>query len=387
MSEALRAAASAGFLQRFGREPTAIAVAPGRVNLLGGHVDYNEGCVLPVAIDRAIAVAGAPSEDDEVMLCSDGMKGTITFALTDVQRTNDWGDYPKGIVRAHAEKGYPVGGFRAFFASDLPPGGGVSSSAAVDVAVAALLQQLFDFRMSGRDVARLACESDNAFVGIRCGIMDQFVSALGKANHVVSLDCRSLAYAYLPLDFERYRVVVIQSGVARGLVDSEYNARRTECEQGVAALRECYPDIRALRDVTPAMLEEGRSLLPDVTYRRCKHVVDEMARVEAGIAALRAGDLPGFGALVNSSHPSLKDLYEVSCPELDVLVAAAQAAPGCIGARITGAGFGGCTANLVDADQVDAFLEHVGAAFAAQFSRTPDALVCGSRDGAFVEEE
>ena len=287
-------------------------------------------------------------------------------------------------MRAHRERGDPVRGFRAYFASDVPLGGGVSSSAAVDVAVSALLQALFGFRLTGPEVAQLAQRADNEFVGIRCGIMDQFVSAMARANHVLYLDCRSLAYEHVPLDLERYRVVVIQTGVQRGLVDSEYNARRGECERGVALLQKRHPEVRALRNVSGAMLDECRGLLPPMTYTRCKHVVDEIARAQAGAAALRAGDLAGFGAQVNASHASLRDLYQVSCLELDTLVDTAQGAAGCLAARITGAGFGGCTANLVEADRVDAFLEHVGSVFAARFGRVPDAMVCGSRDGAFA---
>ncbi len=384
VSDHLRTKAAAGFHARYGGDPTATAVAPGRVNLLGGHVDYNDGCVLPVAIDRAIAVAGAPTGDDVVTLSSATMPGDVTFRLERIERGHDWGDYPKGIVRAHRERGEPVGGFRAHFVSNLPLGGGVSSSAAVDVAVAALLQALFDFRLPGPEVARLAQEADNTFVGIRCGIMDQFASAMGRADHVLHLDCRTLAYEHVPLDLERQRIVVVQSGVQRGLVDSEYNARRAECERGRDVMRTRHPSVRALRDVCPQMLEECRDVLPETTYKRCKHVVDELVRVEAGIAALRQGDLRTFGQQVNGSHPSLRDLYEVSCPELDLLVETAQATPGCLGARITGAGFGGCTANLVETDRVDAFLAQVGDAFASRFGRRPEAMVCQSRDGAFA---
>lgn len=379
--------AADAFRTAFGREPACTRVAPGRVNLLGGHVDYNEGLVLPVAVDFGLGAAGAPREDGTVRLRSANLDGEITFRLDEIHTAGNWGDYPKGVIRAHRDRGDPVGGFDAFFAGDVPIGGGVSSSAAVDVVTSALVQGLFAFSVSGPEVARLSQEADNTFVGVRCGIMDQFVSAMGRAGHLLALDCRTLEYEHVPIDLDAYCIVLMPSGVPRRIVDSEYNARRAECERGVALLRERYPDARALRDITPAMLEDGRDALPDTTYKRCRHVVEEIARVEAGIAALRAGRVREFGALMYASHAGSRDWYEVSCPELDVLVAAAEGAPGSVGARVTGAGFGGCTVHLVEGDAVSAFTAQVCDAFEAEFGRRPEPLVCQSADGAFVHAQ
>lgn len=383
-ADALLDTAGRGFRAAFGRAPTVDAAAPGRVNLLGAHVDYNDGFVLPVAIDRRIVAIGAPREDARVRLRSANLAGEVAFDLDALERTGDWGDVPKGIVWAHRDRGVTLGGFDAYFAGDVPVGGGVSSSAAMDVVTAALLQRLFGFTLPGPEVALLGQRAENEFVGVRCGIMDQFVSALGRRGHLLYLDCRSLAYEHVPLDLEAYRVVLFQSGVQRGLAGSGYNDRRAACERGVELLRGRYPDIVALRDVTPEMLEEAKLLLPDVVYKRCYHVVHEIARVQAGVAALRRGALQEFGEMMYASHAGSRDWYEVSVPELDVLVAAAQAAPGALGARVTGAGFGGCTVNLVEAARADACIAHVQKAFAARFGRTPEALVCRSADGAFA---
>jgi len=279
------------------------------------------------------------------------------------------------------EKGLPIQGMDAVISGNVPIGAGLSSSAAMEVASAWAFQVASGFRMDPIDMALLCQKAENAWVGMRCGIMDQFISVVGQRDHCVLIDCRSLTYDAAPLP-RGYSFVIVNSMVQRGLVDSAYNERRSQCEEGVRLLQRRLPGIKALRDVTPEQLDAFASILPPVTYRRCRHVVTENARVVSSVAALKAGRAAEFGQFMNASHDSLRDDYQVSRSELDTLVDIARATPGCLGSRLTGAGFGGCTVSLVQSKAVEAFVSHVSESYRRATGLTPDTYVSRAAAGA-----
>ena len=288
------------------------------------------------------------------------------------------------MLRILSEAGYRLGGMDILVSGDVPQGAGLSSSAAFEVAAALLAQELFGLDLPALEMIQLCQKAENTFVGLNCGIMDPFVSRLGRAGHALLLDCRDLSYSYSPLDPGLASVVVVNSGVKHALVASEYNQRRRECEAGVAILRRHNPGITALRDVTPEFLARHLDELGPIVGRRCRHVVEENSRTLTASEALAARDLTVLGRLMYESHESLRDLYEVSCEELDLLVDLARTAPGIIGARMTGGGFGGCTVNLVCPDTVASFKKKVAAGYRAATGRSPDIYVCAASAGARV---
>jgi galactokinase len=381
------------FQKHFNYTPSAIARAPGRVNLIGEHTDYNDGFVLPLAIDRAIWVAFAPRNDDRVRIVNANMNHEqAEFALDELSAGKPtkpvaaarWSNYARGVAWVLQGRGLALRGFDGVLIGDVPVGAGLSSSAAVELAYATAFRVVSGFSLPQKDMALLAQKAENDFVGNRCGIMDQFISALGQTGHALLIDCRDLSYKLVPLP-EGVSVVVCNSMVKRGLVDSEYNTRRAECEAGVAALRRHKPNVRALRDVTEADLKAHASELKGKILNRCRHVVSENARVAAMVAALEKDDTAALRGLLEASHASLRDDYEVSCKELDTLVAVAAKAPGYLGARLTGAGFGGCTVNLVKADRVTAFSEAVSKGYKTATGKQSEIHVCSAADGAGAE--
>ncbi len=386
MTTGVWATLNAAFHEAFDRAPAFFVQAPGRVNLLGEHTDYNDGFVLPIAIGRAMRMAVAPAGSSQVRLVSLDFGQQSAFDLMQ-PITRDpaapWSDYVRGVAAVLLAAGETLGGLDAVLAGDVPIGAGLSSSAALEVAAARAFQAVSALDLDDVALARLCQRAENEFVGMNCGIMDQFISLLGQRDHALLIDCRSLAYRRVPLPTD-VRVVVLDTGVRRELVSSAYNERRAQCQEGVLRLRERLPHVQALRDVTPADLERYGAELPPLVFRRCRHVVHENQRVLDGVAALERGDVAAFGAAMNASHVSLRDDYQVSCPELDVLVEAAWAQPGCLGARMTGAGFGGCTVNLVRTDAVDALVPAVQTAYRAQTGREAAALVCQAANGATV---
>ncbi len=370
------------FHERFGSKPEVTAWAPGRVNLIGEHTDYNDGYVLPFAIDRRIYAAAAASGSDIVTLCSGNLKGEAVFDINALKSSGDWADYAKGIAARLRVMRQPIAGFNAYFLSNLPIGAGVSSSAAMEVVVCYLLQKLFRFSMPPEDVALLCQRAEHEFVGTRCGIMDQFVSALGLAGNALFLDCRTLEHRYVPFSLGEYVLVACDSRVERGLATSEYNRRRTECEQGVEILSRRFHGITALRDVALSQLEECAQAMPEPIFRRCRHVVTENARVLAAIEAMHNDDVERLGELMNLSHDSLRDDYEVSCPQLDLLVNAAREVEGVLGSRLTGAGFGGSTISLLRRSSIDALQNSVSEAYLEAFDIVPRFFECVASDGA-----
>ncbi|MCY1082021.1 galactokinase [Archangium lansingense] len=358
--------------------------APGRVNLIGEHTDYNDGFVLPLAIERATWVAAAPRADHVVEVTSLGLGQTVRFDLDapwDSSRPS-WSRYVEGVARVLEAGGVRLRGANLVLTSDVPYGAGLSSSASLEMATGLALLSLSGLPVDGVRLALAGQRAEHDYVGTRCGIMDQYVSALAREGHALLIDCRSLEATPVPLALDRHALVVLDSGVKHTHASSGYNARRSDSERGVALLREVLPEVRALRDVTPDMLEAHASRLPELVLRRCRHVVGEDARTLAAVEALRAGELERVGRLMYESHVSLRDDYEVSCPELDALVEAARSVPGVLGARMTGGGFGGCTVNLVAQEAVDTLIAHTAEHYQRTFGRAPGVLVTRASAGA-----
>jgi galactokinase len=355
-------------------DPSGVRVvhAPGRVNLIGEHTDYNEGFVLPVAIDLGISIALVPTDDGRAELTLAATGETGVFDVADVgSKRGSWLDYVAGMAWALAAAGVAPRGFRGLLASDLPQGAGLSSSAAIEVVSAWALASGDTPPVDPMDLVHVVKRSENGYIGLNNGIMDQFASIFGEPDRALLLDCRSLEHRSIALPLDDVTLVACHSGSARKLETSAYNERRAQCEAAVAAIAAIYPEVDSLRDVSPAMLAAVRDRLDDVPARRAEHIVDENARVLACIEAFEAGDLDEVGRLFYASHDSLRDLYEVSSPELDALVEIAGATPGVIGARLTGAGFGGCTINLVRRDAVGRFREAVLRDYPARTGLTP----------------
>jgi galactokinase len=330
------------------------------VNLLGEHTDYNDGFVFPAAIDRHISVVAARRDDSKVRAYSLDFSQTSTFDLGEISPDKEasWSNYVRGVIVQFQSRGFSLPGMDLLLWGNVPIGAGLSSSAALEVATAETCRVLGDFDIAGTEMALLCQAAEREFVGVNCGIMDQFVSALAEEDTALFLDCRDLSYSLIPTSFDA-RIVVCDSRVQRSLDSSAYNQRRSECEKAVRILSEVKSGIQALRDVTLSELLEHSSLLPKVIFQRAHHVVSENERVLEGIQLLRKGDVGRFGELLYGSHVSLRDDYEVSCTELDQLVEIARQQPGIVGARMTGAGFGGCTVNLVETSQVESFCSAV----------------------------
>jgi len=345
-----------------GLDPRAARVvrAPGRVNLIGEHTDYNDGFVLPVAIDRGISIALVPTDDRrvELTLADDGDRAGFDLDRIGPKRSG-WIDYVAGTAWAMADAGMPVRGFRGLLASDLPQASGLSSSAALELASAFALSGGVPPAAERMAVAQTARRAENAYVGVNSGLMDQFASAFGEPGSALLLDCRTLEHRAIAMPLDRAALVVCHSGSPRRLESSAYNERRSQCDAAVAVIAREEPGVTALRDVTPEMLEAHRDRLDPVVARRAEHVVYENRRVLEAVAAFEAGDLDEIGRLFSASQASMRDLFAISSPELDALVEIASGVRGVYGARLTGAGFGGCTVNLVRRDAVPALRDAV----------------------------
>ena len=357
--------------------------APGRVNLIGEHTDYNDGFVMPVAIGFSTWVVVAPRADRILSVFSENFQEEVSFDLDDPapQPRRHWSDYVRGVAWVLEQSGYQLRGAHLEIRGDLPIGTGLSSSASIEVATAYALLSHSGFEVEGVELARMCQRAENDFVGMRCGIMDQFISCQGEKGKALLLDCRSLEYRLLPLP-ESVRLVICNTMVKHELAAGEYNKRRAECEEGVRHLAQRLNGVSALRDVTLSQLESAGQDLPEVIYRRCRHVISENARVEQAATALERGDLDEFGRLMGESHRSLRDDYEVSCHELDLMVSFANSLPGTFGARMTGGGFGGCTVNLVSEEIVEEFKTQIANNYKEYTGIPPEIYVCRSADGA-----
>jgi galactokinase len=376
----------AAFRAEHGREPRVFS-APGRVNWIGEHTDYNDGFVLPVAIERRTYVAAAPRADRRLGVFAQDLGARATTSLDEPAPAGATGfmAYIDGVARTLEARGTPLVGADLVVRSEVPIGAGLSSSAALEVAVGFALAELSGADLPPLQLALAAQAAEHRYAGTRCGIMDQYIAALGRPGHALLIDCRSLVATSIPLALGSAALLICDSRVKHTLATSAYNDRRAECERGVAWFARAAPEVRALRDVTLDQLESCRSELPSVTYRRCRHVVSENARTLAAVEALAAGDLAAVGRLMLASHASLRDDYEVSIPELDLLVEAAAAQPGVHGARLTGAGFGGCVLVLVEAAAAEAVAAALVAAGTAGPGPTPTVFTTRAAGGVRAE--
>jgi galactokinase len=366
-----------GFARAFQGQAEWIVRAPGRVNLIGEHTDYNDGFVLPMAIDRALWIALRPRADQRVRLDSLDFQQAIEFDLGALQRGGPgWGEYPKAVAWALQAAGYRLRGWEGVLSGEVPLGAGLSSSAAVELAIARAFAAVSDLAWDAPAMARLAQRAENEWVGVACGIMDQLTSACGLADHALRIDCRTLDVEPVPLP-ETASVLVLDTGTRRGLVTSAYNRRREECRAGAQAL-----GLTSLRDLTQDAFARGEDSLEPVVRRRVRHILTENARTLAAVQALRKGDVRRVGQLMAESHASLRDDFEVSSPALDVMVEVASAQPGCRGARMTGAGFGGCAVALVDRDAAEQAGPRIAAAYRDRTGTQAAVYLCRAADGA-----
>jgi galactokinase len=355
--------------------------APGRINLIGEHTDYNDGFVMPAAIDLHCWVAIAPAANRVVEVYSSNFNESRSFDLDQPEPRGDWSDYVQGVTVVLEKSGYRFPGAKMLISSEIPMGSGLSSSAALEVAAGLALLDTQDAPCDRAQLAQACRRAENEFVGARCGIMDQFVSCNGRAGHVLLLDCRSLEHSFLSVP-EDACLVICNTMVRHAIAGGEYNIRRSQCEEGVRLLSGVLPGLSALRDVSPEDLDRFRELLPLTVHKRCRHVVGENQRVLASAAALEDQDLERFGKLMAASHQSLRDDYEVSCPELDLMVTLAQAVEGVYGARMTGGGFGGCTVNVIASEAVPEFAAKIAPAYAARTGIVPEIRVAAASQGA-----
>ncbi len=374
---------AAEFTRRVSAPPEHIVRAPGRVNLIGEHTDYNGGFVLPMAIDREVRIAGRRRADRTVhMIALDFGGDESSFSLDAITRddAHAWSNYPRGIALMLQKLGASLPGLDLLIHGNVPIGSGLSSSAAVEVAAATVFLTFSGFKLSGVEIAQLCQRADNEFVGVKSGIMDQFISTLGRAGDALLIDCRDLSYQYAPVP-RGATIVVCDTMKRRKLVSSEYNTRRSECEEAARLL-----GVPLLRDVSVAEFQKREKKLPPIVAKRARHVITEDTRVLEAVEAMRRDDLAAFGRLMDASHASLRDDYGVSSPELDAMVWVARTQPGCYGARLTGAGFGGCTVNLVRDDAVKAFIANVAAGYQFRTSIAPQIYACRASQGASVIE-
>lgn len=368
--------------------PGAIVVrSPGRINLIGEHTDYNEGFVLPGAIDKAVYVSIEKNNSDLINLYSVDFNESIEIRITEIRPIpGHWATYILGVVAQLKKKGYACTGFNLTVYGDVPLGAGLSSSAAIECSTAFALNELFAFGIDRMELARISQSAEHEYAKVMCGIMDQFASLFGKAGHVIRLDCRTLDYEYIPFDPKGYQLVLFDSKVKHALASSEYNIRRAECEEGVTVIKQKYPGVRSLRDVSAEMIDECLGEFETI-YRRCKYVVDENARLEEGCHDLERGDLISFGKKMFATHEGLRTQYEVSCEELDLLIDAVKNIPEVIGARMMGGGFGGCTINIIQEGAVERIKDIVAREYLRKTGNETATYIVQINDGTSIIDQ
>jgi galactokinase len=377
------------FQQLFNIAASLVVQSPGRINLIGEHTDYNNGFVLPAAIDKCVQVAIAKRTDGAIHMHAIDLQESVIIPAVAIQpHATSWVNYIIGVV-AQVQK-YSAGasnnsaaldldkGFDICIQGDIPIGAGLSSSAAVECAVIFALNELYQLGLTTMQMALMTQQSEHEFAGVKCGIMDMFASLHGKSNQVMLLDCANLHHTYYPLDLKDYQIVLFDTQIKHALASSEYNTRRLECEQGVGVLQQKYPSIKTLRDASKQQVEQclapnnnlDKNAISNKVYQRCKYVVDEIERVQLAVKDLLAGDIKAFGQKMYDTHEGLSKLYEVSCPELDILVNAVKDNPYVLGARMMGGGFGGCTINIIKKSEVQATINTVAEVYAQQTAHT-----------------
>ena len=349
------------FLEKLGKRTERVVVrSPGRVNLIGEHTDYNEGFVLPASVDKAMVFVVSPRKDGLCHFYAADLKEEFSVAIGSIEQTRKgWPNYLLGVVEEMKKMGFNFPGCDVVFGGDIPMGAGMSSSAAVECGFAFALNRLFDFGISRMDLVKLGQRSENNFVGVNCGIMDQFVNIFGEDGKVLKIDCRSLEYQYIPFERKDLAIVLCETEAKRSLASSEYNVRRQQCETGVRVLQKHKSEIRSLRDVSLELLNAHREEMQPIILQRCAYVIEENERVLRACEDLHRNDFRSFGEQMYRSHSGLRDGYQVSSPDLDFLVETASSINGVLGARMMGAGFGGCTINLVEQKSVDTFVEEM----------------------------
>jgi galactokinase len=346
------------FQQHFNCAASIIVQSPGRINLIGEHTDYNDGFVLPAAINKAIYVAISKRADSEIHLFSMAYSELYVTTIDNIQPQKNWVTYILGVVHQLQQKGFVLTGFNLLLDGDVPVGAGLSSSAAVECATAFALNEIFDLNISKINLVKLAQKAEHSFAGVQCGIMDQFASMFGKKNHAIQLDCRTLAFQYFPLQLQGIKIILLDTQVKHSLAATAYNKRREECEEGVAYIQKKYPTVKKLRDANIIMLNDCINA-NTIIYKRCKYVIEENERVQLACGDLAANDISSFGKKMFATHNGLSELYKVSCKELDFLVYAAKQYDGVLGARMMGGGFGGCTINLVKEEIAASFIKNI----------------------------
>jgi galactokinase len=375
-------------LKEFIKENSLIVRSPGRINLIGEHTDYNDGYVLPAAIDKAAYIVISPRNDNEVHLQSVDMNESYRTTVDKISRSMDqsWPNYLLGVIAQFIKAGVKVPGFDAALTGDIPLGAGLSSSAAVECAMALALNEITGAGFDKLRLVKMSQKAEHEFAGVQCGIMDQFASMFGKKDHVIRLDCRSLEYAYEPLDMKGYQLVLMDTNVKHSLGSTEYNVRRKQCETGVAMIQPHHPEVKSLRDVTMEMLDKYVLPQDGMVYQRCKYVVEENNRLLEGCKDLEANDLVAFGKKMFETHHGLSKLYEVSCPELDFLVTLVKDNPDVLGARMMGGGFGGCTINIVKEEAIGKLIEDTTAVYKTAMGKELKAYIVNIEDGSSVIE-
>ncbi len=372
------------FLEKFNAEPT-ILRSPGRINIIGEHTDYNEGFVLPAAIDKAIYVAISKRDDYEIHLYADDFKEDFIGNINDIKKTEVlWANYVLGVVNELQNSGKTIGGFNAVVTSDLPIGAGISSSAALECATAFALNHIFNLQIEKIDLVKHAQKAEHNFAGVMCGIMDQFASMMGKKNHCIKLDCKTLEYEYVPLKLDGYRIVLLNTNVKHSLASSAYNTRRQECAQAVVWVKEHEATINSLRDVTEVMLD--KYVLPKDTLidKRSRFVVKEIARLQTACQDLQNGNIQALGKKMFETHDGLSKDYEVSCKELDFLVDAVRDNNNVLGARMMGGGFGGCTINIIKNEAVEELVKTISKLYFKETNLNLTAIIANIEEGASI---
>jgi galactokinase len=369
------------FQRQYG-DPKLIVRSPGRVNLIGEHTDYNLGFVLPAAVDKEIFFALAPSSDDQAQLHAVDLNDQISFDPQNFSKSEkNWANYGLGVVDQFRQRGYTIPAFNCAFGGNIPQGAGMSSSAALECGLAVGLNELFNLGIDKIELVKLSQRAENEFVGMNCGIMDQFASVFGKARQALKLDCRSLEYQYYPADIAGYKIVLFNSGVKHSLVDSEYNVRRSQCEEGVAILQQQGEGVESLRDVTLAMLNKYQDKLSPIVYQRCAYIVRENQRVADACRALANQDLATFGQKLYESQQGMQQEYEITVPETEFLVDQTRNEPAVLGGRQMGGGFGGCTINLIEEAAIERFSDQLFHAYKNQFAIDLEVYIADIVDG------
>ena len=356
--------------------------SPGRINIIGEHTDYNNGFVLPTAIDKKIQFKF--NKNGSLNTCnvhSTNFNTSLSFELNTVDKSEkQWENYILGVIYEIQQLTDKLKGFNCVLDSDIPVGSGISSSAALECGLAFGLNELFNLNLSKQTIVELSKRAEHNYVGTKCGIMDQFASVMSKKNHVILLDCQSMEYEYVPIKIEPFKILLLNTNVSHNLASGEYNVRRSQCEKGVEIIKQKYPDVFSLRDVSPSMLQEFIPEMPAVIFNRCSYIVNENERVLKSVKALKKSLLYKLGEYMYETHEGLQKLYEVSCPELDFLVDFSKKYDDVVGARMMGGGFGGCTINIIHQDAVNKFIEDATTEYFSKFNiklTAFEAMPCG----------